>query len=645
MAETVQHAAVPADADAAHPEAATTPAAAALAALGVVYGDIGTSPLYALKEAAKAAGGGGAPPPEAVLGVLSVILWAIVLVVSVKYAVLIMRADNRGEGGIVALLALLLHGRSALTGNRRAGVLLLGLIGAALLYGDGVITPAISVLSAVEGLKLDAPQLEPVVVPITVAILVGLFLVQRRGTGFVGAIFGPVMLGWFVLLAVLGLGGILRAPGVLAAVSPFYALDYLLHAGPGTGLAVLGASFLALTGAEAMYADMGHFGRWPMRLGWFAVVLPSLALNYFGQGALLLTDPTAHENPFFHLAPDWFHFPLVGLATAATIIASQALISGAFSLTQQAIQLGLLPRVRILHTASHERGQIYVPLVNWLLAVGTIGAVVGFGTSEALAGAYGLAVAALMAITTVLAALVAIQWGYHPLLVLAVNGLFFLLDLVFFGANFLKLFHGGWFPLLLAAAITFVMLTWRSGAALVTGARAMMKQPEEEFVRELRTDPPHRLPGTAVFFTAATSGIPLALTHHLRHNHVLHERVLFLSTTTSDAPRVDPAERVRIEPVCEGIWRVVLRFGFMERPDVPEALWPALAGPPLGPVDPEGITYYFRRETVIPTEQVAGMAVWREALFAMLHLNANRAAAYYGVPTARVVEIGIEVEI
>ena len=414
MAETVQHAAVPADADAAHPEAATTPAAAALAALGVVYGDIGTSPLYALKEAAKAAGGGGAPPPEAILGVLSVILWAIILVVSVKYAILIMRADNRGEGGIVALLALLLHGRSALAGRRRAGVLLLGLIGAALLYGDGVITPAISVLSAVEGLKLDAPQLEPVVVPITVAILIGLFLVQRRGTGFVGAIFGPVMLGWFLLLALLGLGGILRAPGVLAAVSPFYALDYLLHAGPGTGLAVLGASFLALTGAEAMYADMGHFGRGPMRLGWFAVVLPSLALNYFGQGALLLTDPTAHENPFYHLAPDWFHFPLVGFATAATIIASQALISGAFSLTQQAIQLGLLPRVRILHTASHERGQIYVPLVNWLLAVGTIGAVVGFGTSEALAGAYGLAVAALMAITTVLAALVAHPVGLPP---------------------------------------------------------------------------------------------------------------------------------------------------------------------------------------------------------------------------------------
>ena len=430
-------------------------------------------------------------------------------------------------------------------------------------------------------------------------------------------------------------------PGVTA----FYALDYLLHAGPGTGLAVLGASFLALTGAEAMYADMGHFGRGPMRLGWFAAVLPSLALNYFGQGALLLTDATAHENPFYHLAPDWFHYPLVGFATAATIIASQALITGAFSLTQQAIQLGFLPRMRVLHTASHERGQIYVPLVNWLLAVLTLGAVVGFGTSEALAGAYGVAVTALMAITTVLAALVAVQWGYHPILVVAVNGFFFLIDLLFFGANSLKLFHGGWFPLLLAAAVTFVMLTWRRGAALVTAARAGMKQPGEEFVERLATDPPHRLPGTAAFFTASTAGVPLSLTHHLKHNRVLHERVLLLCTVTTDAPRVPPAERAEVSRVCEGIWRVVLRFGFMESPDVPEALRVALAGPPLGPFDPDQATYYFRRETVIPTERVAGMAVWREALFTMLHLNANRAAAYYGVPTAKVVEIGIEVEI
>ena len=641
MAETVL--ATPSVEEADHKPSA---AAAALAALGVVYGDIGTSPLYALKEATKASGGGAPPPPEAVLGVLSVILWAIILVVSVKYAVLIMRADNRGEGGIIALLALLLHGRDAESQGRRGGaVLLLGLIGAALLYGDGVITPAISVLSAVEGLKLDAPQLEPLVVPATVAILIGLFLVQRRGTGFVGGIFGPVMLGWFVLLAALGLGGILRAPGVLAAANPVYALEYLLHAGPGIGLAVLGASFLALTGAEAMYADMGHFGRGPMRLGWFVVVLPSLTLNYLGQGALLLTDPAALENPFYHLAPDWFHYPLVAVATAATVIASQALISGAFSLTQQTIQLGFLPRMHVLHTAGHERGQIYVPLVNWLLAAGTIGAVLGFGSSEALAGAYGVAVAALMAITTVLAALVALRWGYHPLLVLAVNGAFFLVDLLFFGANFLKLLHGGWFPLLLAAAITFIMLTWRRGAALVTAARAKLKEPEELFVQRLRTDPPHRLTGTAVFFTAVSTGIPLALTHHLKHNRVLHERLLLLCTVTTDAPRVAAAERAGVSRVCEGVWRVVLRFGFMEAPDVQEALRPVLAEPPIGPLDPDEATYYFRRETVIPTERVAGMAVWREALFAMLHLNANRAAAYYGVPTAQVVEIGIEVEI
>ena len=576
---------------------------------------------------------------------LSVILWSVILIVSVKYALLIMRADNRGEGGIVALLALLLHGRSTPARGWRAGILLLGLVGTGLLYGDGVITPAISVLSAVEGLKLDAPQLAPAVVPITLVILLGLFLVQRRGTGFVGAIFGPVMLAWFVLLAVLGVGGILRAPGVLAAVSPHYALDYLLHAGPGIGFAVLGAAFLALTGAEAMYADMGHFGRGPMRLGWFAVVLPSLLLNYFGQGGLLLTDPHAHENPFYHLAPGWFHYPLVAFATAATIIASQALISGAFSLTQQAIQLGFLPRMHVRHTASHERGQIYVPLVNWLLAAGTLGAVVGFGSSEALAGAYGVAVAALMAITTVLAAMVAIQWGYHPLLVVAVNGAFFLVDLVFFGANALKLFHGGWFPLLLAAAVTFVMLTWRRGAALVTAARARMKQPEEEFARSLETSPPHRLPGTAVFFTATPEGIPLALTHHLKHNRVLHERVLFLCTVTTEAPRVAPAERAQVTQVCEGVHRVVLRYGFMETPAVPEALRLVLARPPLDAISPGEITYYFRRETVIPTAELPGMAVWREAVFAMLHLNANRAAAYYRVPTAQVVEIGIEVEI
>ena len=620
-------------------------AAAALAALGIVYGDIGTSPLYALREAAKAAGGGGPPPPEAVVGVLSVILWSLIVVVSLKYAVLIMRADNRGEGGIVAMLALL-GARDATPGSWRAWLLVLGLVGAALLYGDGVITPAISVLSAVEGLKLDAPQLEPVVVPITLAILLALFLVQRRGTEFIGSIFGPVMLAWFVLLGALGLAEIARAPGVLAALNPLHAVEYLLYAGPAVALAVLGAAFLAVTGGEAMYADMGHFGRRAIRLGWFAVALPGLVLNYFGQGALLLVEPEAVENPFYHLAPDWAHYPLVAFATAATIIASQAIISGAFSLTQQAIQLGFLPRMRVLQTASHERGQIYVPMVNWLLALATLGSVVGFGSSDALAGAYGVAVSLLMAITTVLAALIALKWGYNPVLVVLVNGVFLAVDLVFFAANSVKLHEGGWFPLLLAAAVAFIMLTWREGAKLLEAGRARVRQPEAEFMSLLRECPPMRIPGTAVFLTAdASSGVPLSLTHHVKHNRVLHEHVLLACVVTDEAPRVDPAKHVKVIPMGCGVSRVLLRFGFMDSPDVPEALRHVLGRPPLEDIDPTEVTYYLRRETVMPTDRIPGMAVWREELFAAMHLNANRSAAYFCLPTAQVVEVGLEVEI
>src|SRR6201998_3809561 len=439
------------------------PTAAALTALGVVYGDIGTSALYGFKQAADAA---GTISPETTMGVASVILWSLVLIVSFKYAILIMRADNRGEGGIIALLALL-DVRHAPRGSWRASLMIVGLIGAALLYGDGVITPAISVLSAVEGLKLDAPRLAPAVVPISIAILIGLLLVQRKGTAFIGNIFGPVMLIWFIAIGLLGLRGIIAAPGILSALSPHHALVYLLHAGPGIGFAVLGAAFLTLTGAEAMYADMGHFGRVPVRLGWFAVVFPALVLNYLGQGGLLLADPSAIANPFYLLAPGWLHYPMVAFATVATLIASQAIISGAYSLTQQAIQLGFLPRMRVLHTASHEKGQIYMPLVNWLLAFGTLGAVIIFGSSDALGGAYGIAVSMLMAVTTVLAALVALQWGYNPLLVAAVNGFFLLIELVFAAANATKLVEGGWFPLLLAGGVGFLMLTWRTGYRLL----------------------------------------------------------------------------------------------------------------------------------------------------------------------------------
>ena len=634
MARTVQAVALPRD-------AAPLPAAAALAALGIVYGDIGTSPLYALKQAAAA---GGMLSPETVDGIVSLILWTLILVVSLKYAILIMRADNHGEGGIVALLALL-DIRRAPAKSWRSYLLIVGLIGAALLYGDGVITPAISVLSAIEGLKLDAPGLTPMVVPISLAILLGLFLVQRKGTAFIANIFGPVMLLWFVAIGLLGLRAIGRNPAILGALSPRHALAYLVQAPPGIAFAVLGAVFLAVTGGEAMYADMGHFGRLPIRLGWFGVVLPGLVLNYFGQGALLLSDPRAIENPFYLLAPRWAHYPMVGFATAATMIASQAIISGAYSLTQQAIQLGFLPRMRVLHTASQMKGQIYIPIVNWLLAAGTLGAVVTFGSSNALGGAYGIAVSMLMAVTTVLAGLVALNWGFSPLVVVAVNGFFLVVDLVFVAANATKLFEGGWFPLALAGIVAFLMLTWRTGYLLLEAQRSRMRQREDDFIEWVLANPPIRLPGAAAIFSAASTGIPLALTHHLRHNRVLHERVLLISIVSSDAPRINPGERVKFVPVGAGITRIILQFGFMEHPNVMDGLKLACRDPSLRDIDPEEITYYFRRVIVIPSGRVPGMAVWRERLFAAMHLNANLPAAYFGVPTAQVVEVGLEVEI
>jgi KUP system potassium uptake protein len=617
------------------------PAAAALVALGIVYGDIGTSPLYAFKQAAQA---GGTLSPDTILGVASLILWTLVVIISLKYAILILRADNHGEGGIVALLALL-DVRRAPPGSWRASLLIIGLVGAALLYGDGVITPAISVLSAVEGLKVDARGLAPAVVPLSIIILVALFLFQRKGTAFIGNIFGPVMLLWFLVIAVLGTRWILAAPSILQAVSPHRALVYLVEAPLGISFSVLGAVFLVVTGGEAMYADMGHFGRLPIRLGWFAVVLPALLLNYFGQGALLLSDPQAIENPFYLLAPGWLHYPMVAFATTATIIASQAIISGAYSLSQQAIQLGFLPRMRVLHTASQEKGQIYMPLVNWLLAAGTVGAVILFGSSDALGGAYGIAVSMLMAVTTVLAALVALQWGYNPFLVAAVNGFFLIVELIFVAANATKLLAGGWFPLLMACAVAFLMLTWRTGYRLLELQRSRMRQREDEFTEWVLESRPIRLPGAAAIFTAARSGIPLALTHHLRHNRVLHERMLLVSTVTTDAPRVDPEERVKLIPVGAGITRVTLYFGFMEHPNVMEGLQLACRNPVLSGIDPEKITFYSRRVMVVPTGKVPGMAVWRERLFAAMHLNANLPAAYFGVPTSQVVEVGLEVEI
>jgi len=616
---------------------------AVLGALGVVFGDIGTSPLYALKEAAHAAGRGSVTP-ESVLGVLSMILWSLVVVIAIKYCVFILRADNRGEGGIIALLALLGVRRVA-PGSWRVHLVVMGLVGTSLLYADGAITPAISVLSAVEGLTVDAPGLEHVVVPITLVILVGLFSVQRMGTAWIGQIFGPFMLVWFAVLAVLGLASIAKAPGVLAAVNPYYALAYMLDAGPALTLAVLAAVFLSVTGGEALYADMGHFGRFPIRAAWFTIVLPALVLNYLGQGALLLTDPGALRNPFYELAPDWAHYPLVLLATVATVIASQAVITGAFSLTQQAIQLGLLPRLRVIQTAGEEKGQIYIPFINWGLAVLTLGAVMGFGSSSRLAGGYGLGVSLDMAITTILATFVALHWGHRPVLVYLLNGSLLLVDAVFFAANTTKLFEGGWLPLLIAASVAFLMLTWRKGQQLLKDARSHLRASMAEFLEQLRTKPPIRVPGTAVVLASSPKGVPRSLLHHLRHNRVLHERLIIASVLVTDEPHAPESDHLRLVAVGEGIERLIIQIGFMDKPNVPAAIRLAVAQGLLPDIVPEEITYFVGRQTVIPTRARPGMALWREVLFATLNRNAELSADYFCMPAAQTIEIGIPIEI
>jgi KUP system potassium uptake protein len=468
---------------------------------------------------------------------------------------------------------------------------------------------------------------------------------QRQGTGVIGRIFGPVMVGWFAILAALGIHGIIKAPAVLAALSPFCAFDFLIHQDFHISFAILGAAFLAVTGGEAMYADMGHFGRVPIRLAWFAVALPALVLNYFGQAALLITDSTAIDNPFYQLAPDWMQYPLVGFAALATVIASQAIISGVFSLTQQSIQLGFLPRMHIKHTTSHAIGQIYVPLVNWLLAAATLGAVIGFGTSDALAGAYGIAVSLLMAITTLLAALVAIQWGYSPLIVIAVNGFFLIIDCIFFAANSTKLFEGGWFPLLLATAVAFLMLTWRSGVKLVERARGALRQPEEDLIETAVSRCHARLTGTAVFLASAANGVPLALTQFVRHNHCLHQRVVLVTVLIEESPRIAEEDRAEVIEVIPGITRVILHYGFMQYPTIYQGLVLACRQGKLPGIDLTDITYYIGRETIIPSEDVPGMWLWRESVFAFLQRNAERSAAFFGLPTRQVVEFGTEIEI
>jgi KUP system potassium uptake protein len=611
--------------------------------MGIVFGDIGTSPLYALSVAVKSTSPDGQISQEAVLGVVSLIFWSLIIVISIKYAILIMRADNHGEGGILALLALVSPKR-AKQNRWRAIMVVIGLVGATLLYGDGCITPAISVLSAIEGIKVDAPHMGHAVVPLTIVILTLLFLLQRNGTAWIGGIFGPIMLVWFIVAGVLGIGGIAKAPAVLAALSPLPAIAYLSHAGP-LALVVIGGAFLAVTGGEAFYADMGHFGPFPIRVAWFGVALPALTLNYFGQGGLLLADPSAIENPFYQLAPSWAHYALVALATAATVIASQAVISGAYSLTQQAIQLGFLPRMNIVHTAGDEIGQVYVPFVNWALAVATLAAVIGFGSSDALAGAYGIAVSLLMAITTLMATSVALHWKHNPILVYAVNGSLLIIDLLFFASTSTKLFEGGWFPLLIAFVLAFLMLTWRKGEEIMDKVRLEVREPSKEFVEHLNRDPPVRIPGTAVVLGRMAKGVPLALSHNTKCNRVLHENVLLVAVTGTETPRVADEDRVVVTPIAEGLTRVELRFGFMEQPNVPRGLEIAMARGQIAKFELSKVIYYTGHETIIPSGRRMGLARWREELFAFMHHNAQRPGAYFQIPSSQIMEIGIEFEI
>jgi KUP system potassium uptake protein len=611
---------------------------ASIAALGVVFGDIGTSPLYAVRECLHGPHA-VAPTPEHVLGVLSLVFWALAVVISVKYLAYVLRADNRGEGGVLALSALASRVTAGSPGWHRVTILV-GLFGAALLYGDGMITPAISVLSAVEGLRIAAPKLSPFVVPLTVAILVGLFSIQRRGTARIGALFGPIMLVWFATLALLGIAQIVQRPGILAAINPAHMVRFLAEGGSG-GFLVLGSVFLVVTGGEALYADMGHFGARPIRRTWFAIVLPALLLNYFGQGALVLGDPLAASSPFYRMAPSWALPGLIALSTFATVIASQALISGAFSLTRQAIMLGYWPRLRVIHTSAKEIGQIYVPGVNWVLMLASCGLVIGFGSSSRMAAAYGIAVNLDMIITTVLAFFVARRlWGWRLSASLGVTVTFLAIDLTFLGANSLKLLDGGWFPLVVGGGVLTLLTTWKSGRALL-GARFRERMlPLDSFLARLASEKTPRVPGTAVYMSGASAGTPPALLTNFAHNHVVHEHVILLTILTEEIARVPRSERLQVEILDHGFSRVVARYGFMQDPNVPRLL---AAGRVPG-YQPETTTYFLGRETVIPTKH-PGMALWREKLFAFMARNAQSATALFKLPPDRVIEIGAQIEI
>jgi KUP system potassium uptake protein len=615
-------------------------AALSLAAIGIVYGDIGTSPLYTMKEVFSKQHGVALNEAN-LFGVVSLIVWGLTIIVSLKYVSLILRADNRGEGGIMALMALAM---SSVTQRSRwyYPVMLIGLAGAALFYGDGVITPAISVLSAIEGLEIATPAFQPYVIPITVSVLIALYMVQRRGTAGIGKWFGPIILVWFAALAAMGIVNIVDNPAILAALNPLYALRFLYSNG-WIAFVALGAIFLAFTGAEALYADMGHFGKKPVRLAWFLVVFPGLSLNYLGQGALLLSNPTAVSNPFYQQLGPWSIYPLVAMATIATVIAAQATISATFSVTQQAISLGFLPRMRVLYTSDRQIGQIYIPIVNWLQLAVVILAVVGFGSSSNLAAAYGIAVVTTMITTTILTFFVIrYQWKYNLMLCWAATGAFLLIDLAFFGANALKIANGGWFPLALGALMMTIFLTWRRGRELVFENLKKHSIPLADFLQSLFASPPVRVAGTGVFFRAEGDGVPHAMLHNLLHNKVLHQRTVFLTVINKDIPTIPVEERVEVKNLGHDCYQVNVIYGFKDERDIPKALELCKAFDlELNMME---TSFFIARQNVIPSVG-GGMAFWREALFATMSRNARDAADYYKVPPNRVIELGTQIQI
>ena len=622
-----------------HPPRRAT-AGLTLLALGIVYGDIGTSPLYAVKETFNPEH--GIPlTAGSILGGVSAIFWALMVVVTLKYVLLVLRANNRGEGGIMALLAL---ATTSIGDRPRLGTALLaiGVFGASLFYGDAVLTPAISVLSAVEGLEVGTSAFKPYVVPISTGILIGLFLIQKHGTSVIGMLFGPVCAVWFLALGAAGVWNIQKNPEILGALSPLHAIRFVTAHGYASFI-VLGSVLLAITGAEALYADMGHFGKRAVRIAWFALVAPALVLNYFGQGALLLADPKAIENPFYLAFPQWALYPMVGLATAATVIASQATISGAYSMTQQAIQLGYLPRMTVLHTSSRTMGQIYVPAVNWILLAAVCAAVIGFGSSTRLASAYGVSVMGTMLVTTFLTFFVLrYGWRYPLWLCLAATGFFMVIDTIFFAAAMHKVFEGGWFPLLLGAAIFSLMVTWRRGRTMLLESLRTSSLPLMEFMDSLFLSPPQRVPGTAVFLTSTPDSTPLALLHSLKHYKVLHERNVFLTVEFRDVPWVSAESGVACEKIGHDCWRVVIRYGFMNRPDVVAAL--ELCGPFGLQLEPQDVSYFLSREKVVPVVGTEGIGHWQDLLFSALSRNAGSVTDFFNIPANRVVELGTRVQ-